>query len=168
MNKTPIVFLVLAVLTVFLVSAIESPFEISNKDWGSTYFTISGKVNDAVNKPIIPLCDGKAIDMGGITTNVGSDGKFSLTIGYDQCAVGHLISFQCNGATSDPITVELGSGDGGKVYNDESGSGSTELVGVESLIVGGDQTSGVPEFSLLTMAIAVIGVGLGLAFLRKH
>jgi len=27
---------------------------------------------------------------------------------------------------------------------------------------------GVPEFSLLTLAIAVIGVGLGLAVLRKH
>jgi hypothetical protein len=149
MNKTSIIFLALSVMTVFLVSAID--FQDLSPNWGSDTFTITGTVNGGAGQPVIPLCDNLPIDTGLVTTLAADDGHFSFFITHAQCEEGHQISFKSNDVTSQALTV----------VKDESTGG----IVVESIK---GPSIHAPEFSILTLAIAVIGAGLGLAFLRKH
>ncbi len=102
---------------------------------------------------VVEFCDGKAItDNADVTSN---DGSFDFDVSM-KCANGHMhkVMVEYNGIQSftDEVTLMR------KPVKRVSG-GSSILKNVPS--------SGVPEFSTITLALVILGGSLGLAILRK-
>jgi len=142
-------------------AAKEAIFELDDPSFGVSYFTLSGAIydkesGDPISGAVItPICDGKEMDILGII-HTDADGKFLLKEAkYDLCEdqsyAWFVVSYDGNDYTSDKVLIEqviLGS------------RGSSAPVGLAP--------TGVPEFTPFALGLAVIGVGLGLAFVRKH
>jgi hypothetical protein len=88
-------------------------------------------------------------------------GAFSIDTDYSECAPGTAeIKYECNGqefSTTEeilPRTIFQTTG---------RNSGGSDIT-----ILNSNTPSHMPEFSVFTLGLAIIGVGLGLALLRKH
>jgi hypothetical protein len=135
-----------------------------------TQFTITGKVYDiSTDSPLAGLdvqfyCNGAKVFDGFMTDDKGS---FSITGSYGDCTLGSHVALKVNYNNQE---YETGLNIPDVVFMSTSGSNSNSISGSNSDSINSfsQKIPGVPEFPLATMGLAILGVGLGLALLRKQ
>jgi hypothetical protein len=134
-----------------------------------TQFTIKGEVYDIpTDSPLAGLnvqiyCNNiKILD----DFKTDDNGRFSIKGSYDDCGLGSPVVLNVNYNNQDydtsldiPDVVFMSL---------SSSSGSSSSDSISSFSSFSQRIPGVPEFPLATMGLAILGVGLGLAFLRKQ
>jgi hypothetical protein len=126
----------------------------------ATDFTITGAVyDDSANAPISDLnvdvyCNNKKLFSG----KTGTLGQFSINGQYGDCNLGGSVSLLV-------------------YYHEQFFTNDMQMPGVVFMSLANSanndnsfsqKTAGVPEFGTAGLVAAVLGVGLGLALLRKH
>ena len=164
MKNLIIAMLVMSILALASVAAVpqfgaQAPIvSVSGND-----ITVTGEVIDAVEGTNVQLfCSEKMVGEFPVI-----DGAFTATTVYGGI----------NGCNAGIAVLKLGDAEANVnipelfIIAPKGGQSKDEPEQIYDLRTFGpneDITPGVPEFSVLTLGIAVIGVGLGLAFLRKH
>jgi len=124
--------------------------------------TLEGVIYDSKTKDTIPglpvavYCNGKSISDEGITTD---DHGFFYITPDGQCTYGDeaWIQVEYNGREYESDHILIPKRIVKRSSSSKKSSGSSS-----------DPPIGVPEFSTVTLAIAILGSGLGIAFLRKR
>ncbi len=135
--------------------------EINRRITKGITFDVGGNVIDKntvegmADFDVTVFCGGTAV----FTGKNDSDGNFWFVVKND-CEPGESAWVEVDGAKSNTVTVPqniiiLGGTSNGPVAPQLSTSGA-------------DKPAGVPEFSTFTLALAVMGVGLGIAVLRRQ
>jgi hypothetical protein len=132
---------------------------ISEEDRTVQNFFVIGEAtidNEPLEAKYEIYCSGNSL--GSKSTK--ADGSFDFSINVNECAQGSEAWIVIEGKESSKIVVG---------YEADSGSGasSPENYIPRTPSVPQDPT-GVPEFSILTLAVAVVIGGLGVAYLRKN
>ncbi len=161
MKNLIIAMLVMSILAITSVAAVpqfgaQAPIvSVSGND-----ITVTGEVIDAVEGTSVELfCGGNKV--GGFPVLNGAFTATTVYGGINGCNAGIAVLKLGDAETSVNIP-EL-------FIIAPKGGQSKDAPETQFYSFGTQESNAqVPEFSVLTLGIAVIGVGLGLAFLRKH
>jgi hypothetical protein len=126
---------------------------------------IKGTFNDNVANVKL-YCNGN--DVTPVGEFAVTNGQFLIDTAYNQCGPGAaVLKVECKGktySTTEQIPSQIVVLSQGGSNPPENNDANNQFVRVSSF----SQPTGMPEFSTITLGLAVIGAGLGIAFLRRQ
>ena len=163
MKNIFLIMAVLAILSAMTVSAAQFGAEAPLVSVNGNEITITGTAIDAEGTNVQLKCDGNIV-----ATSPVVDGEYKiLTIfgGINGCEQGEAALIMGDAQISINLQKQAWAvtETGGENHQEGSDDPFDDFTSGST-----DTTPGVPEFPLFTIGLAIVGVGLGLAFLRKE